>query len=268
MKKKQYKKPQITIEQLEQQLVEVNTALWQANKQLEAEQKSKSELLSNLSHDLRAPLAALRSTVELLQSKDTISTDERHTLLNIMDKRLSMLETMINDLFLLTHIENLSVKPETEAINAGIFIEEYFYACTVDNKFEKRHLNIDVPDDFPYFININVQHIIRVLDNLMTNALRYSKDGDTITLSVKSKTSDILCIIVEDTGKGISPDDIIHIFERSFRADRSRTPLDGGSGLGLAIAKGIIEQHNGKIYCESTPGEGSCFIIELPCFTI
>lgn len=264
MSKKEYKKPQVKIEQLEQQLLEANLALWQTNLQLESEQKSKAELLSNLSHDLRAPLAALRSTVDLMKSRQEMSGEERDTLLNIMERRLQMLETMVNDLFLLTQVENKNDKPETELLNVGFFIEEFFYSCEADSKFEKRRLYMEVPEDFSYYINVNVQQMLRVLDNLITNALRYSKDGDSITIGAKIQTDKTICIYIEDSGEGISSEDMEHIFDRSFRADRSRTPLDGGSGLGLAIAKGIVEQHEGNIWCESVKDKGSRFSIELP----
>ncbi len=265
MSKKVYNKPQVTLEELEQQLIDANKALWETNCLLETEKQSQTELITNMSHDLRAPLSALRSIVELMKAKPDSSLDEQRNMLDIIDQRLIMLEKMINDLFLLACVENHTDIPERESINAGIFIEEYFYSCEVDYKFNKRFLKIDVPQNFPFTIQINVPQMLRVLDNLMTNALRYSEDNDNITIGSKYYDNKKIIIYVEDTGIGIAQENLTHIFERSFCADIARSPSEGRTGLGLAIAKGIVEQHDGKIWCESKEGQWSRFSIELPC---
>lgn len=269
MSKKKYTKPDISREELEKALVKANQELWMANRRLEAEERTRAELFSNLSHDLRAPMTALFSAVELLKSGQEIGEKKYQDILKLMDRRLHTLQSILNDIFLLTLLESPSTKIETEPVEMGIFLEDYFYSCTADPKYHKRRLKLEVPDSFPYTAEIEAEKMIRVLDNLFTNALRYSGEGAEIALGARfiagEKDEGKIRIYVRDTGEGIYKEDSEHIFERSYRASRSRTPEHegSGSGLGLAIAKGIVERHGGAIWCESEVGKGSCFTFSL-----
>ncbi|MCI8719322.1 MAG: HAMP domain-containing histidine kinase [Lachnospiraceae bacterium] len=269
MSKKKYTKPDISREELEKALVKANQELWMANRRLEAEERTRAELFSNLSHDLRAPMTALFSAVELLKSGQEIGEKKYQDILKLMDRRLHTLQSILNDIFLLTLLESPSTKIETEPVEMGIFLEDYFYSCTADPKYHKRRLKLEVPDSFPYTAEIEAEKMIRVLDNLFTNALRYSGEGAEIALGARfiagEKDEGKIRIYVRDTGEGIHKEDSEHIFERSYRASRSRTPEHegSGSGLGLAIAKGIVERHGGAIWCESEVGKGSCFTFSL-----
>lgn len=264
--KKVYRKPRITREKLEEELIKASQELMEANGRLAAEEKERREFLSNLSHDLRAPLSALAGSVELLLSKNHIDQEEYRRLLLMMERRIETIRVMIEDMFLLSSVENTSIELKKEPVNAGLFLEEYFYAGQVNDRFEDRILELELPEEFPYIIEIDTLQFLRVLDNLFSNAVRYSRKGDKITMggSYHPESGEVW-ITVSDSGAGIAPQDLEHIFERGYRATRSRTPEDGGSGLGLAIAKGILERHGGRIWCESTEGEGSCFTAALPC---
>ena len=269
MSKKKYTKPDISREELEKALVKANQELWMANRRLEAEERTRAELFSNLSHDLRAPMAALFSAVELLKSGQEIGEKKYQDILKLMDRRLHTLQSILNDIFLLTLLESPSTKLETEPVEMGFFLEDYFYSCMADPKYHKRRLKLEVPDSFPYTAEIEAEKMIRVLDNLFTNALHYSGEGAEIALGAKfiegEKEEGKIRIYVRDNGEGIHKEDAEHIFERSYRASRSRTPEHegSGSGLGLAIAKGIVERHGGAIWCESEVGKGSCFTFSL-----
>jgi signal transduction histidine kinase len=123
-------------------------------------------------------------------------------------------------------------------------------------------LQINMPGDLPQ-INGDEQRLNQVLFNLISNALRHTPAGGTITTIVEIKENRVV-IRVQDTGSGIPPEDLPHIFERFYRADRSRARSSGGSGLGLAIAKQIVEAHGGKIWAQSWSGAGSTFGFSLP----
>ncbi len=266
--KRQYIKPEVSRAELEQALTEVNEQLWQANRRLEEEERVRQEFLANLSHDLRAPMAALTSTIELLQSGQDMDEEKYKSLLNLMSRRLGMMQSMMDELFLLTRMESPSTRLQLEKVQAGVFLEEYFFACEADSKFKDRNLKLEVPEEFPYLIEVDVNKMIRVLENLFINALRYSSEGAEIALGaycVAENGERAVCIYVRDSGEGISEEDLPHIFERSYRADRSRTPEKSGTGLGLAIAKSIVERHGGRIWCESRLGEGSRFFITIAC---
>lgn len=270
MEKKRYTKPKtITREELEQALLVANEELSKANAELSRQEWERMELFRNLSHDLRAPMTALVGTVELLREKKNLGEKECRGLLDLMDRRLKTMNAILDDVFLLGQMESPQLKLELETIDAAALLEEFFYSCAADVKYEKRRLALELPEELECMVSVDPQKIVRVLDNLFTNAVRYSGDGDEITLEARILPDETgkgrqLRIMVRDTGIGILPEDLPHVFERSFRADRSRTPGDGGNGLGLAIAKSIVERHDGRIWCESEPEKGSCFLVELP----
>lgn len=269
MDKKRYVKPKtLSREELESALLQANEELSLANEKLKRQEKERIELFRNLSHDLRAPMTALVSTIGLLREKKGMQEEERQELIDLMGRRLKNINAMLDELFLLGQMENPEIRLEKEKIDAGFLLEEFYYSCEADVKYEERKLRLEIPEEFDCMIDVDPQKLIRVLDNLFTNALRYSKAGDEILLSAGlTEDASKLRIMVKDTGIGILPEDLPHVFERSYRADRSRTPGDGGHGLGLAIAKSIMDRHGGRIWCESTPGQGSVFFLELPVLT-
>lgn len=264
MEKKRYVKPKtLSREELESALLQANEELSEANEKLKRQERERAELFRNLSHDLRAPMTALVSTVGLLREKKDVSEKERTELLDLMGRRLKNLNSILDELFLLGQMENPELRLEVETIEATSFLEEFFFSCEADVKYAQRTLELDMPENLECSVKVDPQKIVRVLDNLFTNALRYSKAGDEITLGARREEQSLL-VWVRDTGMGISPEDLPRVFERSYRADRSRTPGDGGHGLGLAIAKSIVERHGGHIWCESEKDHGSTFFLKLP----
>lgn len=263
MPKKTYKKPEISKKQLEQELMEANEALWIANKQLEAEKRSETELISNLSHDLRASMSALLGAVELLKCRPKLDDERYLGLINLMERRLQLQKSMVDDLFFLTKISGADSALKKQELECGAFLEEYFYSLTAVPKYESCSLSLDLPEGFCCTVNIDAEAIFRVLDNLFSNALKYSKPGVKIILEAKKNDNEVL-ISVCDSGDGIADEDIPRIFERTFRASKARTPGEGGSGLGLTIAREIVKRHGGDIWCESKLGEGSMFTFSLP----
>lgn len=264
MEKKRYTKPQtIPREELEKALLQANEELSRANEKLYRQEQERMELFRNLSHDLRAPMTALASTVGLLREKKDMDEKEYQELLDLMERRLKNLNSMLDEIFLLGQMDSPKQVLSMECIDAGVLLEEFYYSCEADAKYAERELSLDLPENFACMVQVDPQKMVRVLDNLFTNALRYSRKGDGIALAAERKNGR-LQIRVSDTGMGILPEDLPHVFERTYRADRSRTPGDGGHGLGLAIAKSIMERHGGSIWCESVPERGSTFFLELP----
>lgn len=283
--KKQYAKPEITIEELQKTLAEVNEKLILANEKLEesnaklekaygelkAREKERTELFANLSHDLRASVSVISGAAELLESELDPGTPESENAA-LIRKRARFLQSFIEDIFLLAKLEEKDVcagegnlrKQELREVDVRAFLEEYFISVRAEGGCGSRKLILEIPDDFSGTALMDPAMTVRVLDNLITNAKKYSPDGSVITLSVcADPISGKITISVSDTGIGIAPEDLPHIFERTFRAKRERPPEDLSSGLGLAIARRIVENAGGTIECESVPGAGSTFRFTL-----
>lgn len=265
MPKKKFKQPYVdsnTVAELSKKLLEANSRLKEA-------ENERRIMLENISHDLRAPLTAMRSTIDLLKERSSdgkfsYSSKETDELLSILDRRSQNLEELVQNLYFLTKLENGSERLNFEKVPVDFFLEDYFFSTDIDDKYKERELELKIQENSDVMIYIDVNKFTRVLDNLFTNALKYSEKGASIILGA-SYFEDKVAIFVKDTGIGIPDDAIEHVFERTYRVSKARTPSTAsGSGLGLSIAQNIILQHGGNIYCESTLGEGSTFTIELP----
>lgn len=264
---KKFEAPQLTIEDLSAALYEANMELQRMNDELTDINRSRTEMFANISHDLRSPLTAIKSSVEYLQMLENPTPEDYASALRLMDTRIRTLEALINDIFLLATLESKSLTMKFESFDVIPLVEEFFTECEIDSKYDSRTLSLDMPDSSPAIINADSRQLLRVLDNLFSNALKYSHDGDSITLKVEREGSELPCIrlSVIDTGIGIKPEDLENVFKRSFTADKARTPdAKTGFGLGLNIAREIVLQHGGNLTCTSTFGEGSCFTVELP----
>ena len=128
-------------------------------------------------------------------------------------------------------------------------------------RWEAVNLHLDVPDSLPFVIATN-EDLEHLLSNLVNNAIKYTHPGGTITVSFKEKDGNVVGI-VEDTGIGIAPDEVDHIFDEFYRADSAKTKAHG-TGLGLSIVKRVIELYDGHIHVESKEGQGSKFIFAFP----
>ena len=273
---KKFEAPQLTVEELSAALYEANEELKRVNDELTAINRSRTEMFANISHDLRSPLTAIKSSVEYLQTLENPTPEDYSSALKLMDTRIKTLEVLINDIFLLATLESKSLTMKFEEIDIIPLLEEFFTECEIDQKYSARTLSLDMPCTLPAIVKTDSRQLLRVLDNLFSNALKYSHDGDSITLRVEPATigtgsfdspaaGSSLRISVIDTGIGIREEDLENVFKRSFTADKARTPdAKTGFGLGLNIAKEIVEQHGGTLTCTSTFGRGSCFTVTLP----
>lgn len=269
MKKNFFEQPLIeseTIESLSAKLLATTTELSESNRELQRLQKERSEMLANISHDLRAPITAIRSAVDYLVNSKNLTKDDYSSSLKLIDRRTKTLENLIQDMYYLFCVEDTSRKLAFETIDAGMFLEEYFYDAIVDSRYDNHNMILDIEDGLCCKISIDVQKIVRVLDNLFTNAAKYSPTGTDITLKaiVDSATS-ALTVSVIDNGTGIPAESLAHIFNRTYTVSSARTPgSETGSGLGLSIVKAIIERHGGTVSCTSELGKGCVFSFTLP----
>lgn len=252
-----------TIEALSLKLLKATDELTKKNEALSKSERARKEMLSNISHDLRAPITAIRSSIDLLMSMDEVSREDLNSALGLIDRRVSTLENLIQDMYYLFCIEDEARELELETVDAAMFLENYFFDATIDSRYDSHDMQLDVPEDLKCNITIDVHKMVRVLDNLFTNAAKYSGEGSTITLGA-ALVDDYIDITVRDNGVGIAPEAVEHIFERTYTVSSARTPgVEAGSGLGLAIVKAVVERLGGIVRCESTVGSGTCFTIRL-----
>ena len=260
-KKKWYDAPSLSVQELSKGLYESNIKLDDINKR-------QNEYFSNISHDLRSPIAAIRSAIEYLESTPDISSSDRDKLYRLIDKKAVSLEYMIDEVFLLTKLDSNIDIVKPVPVPCGNYLEDFFFTTQVDSKFKNIDLYLDVPIDFNYLVNIDTAYFERVLNNLFDNARRYLDGNGYIKLSAKvDESQEHVIISIIDNGHGIEAPNLSRIFERTFTGDVSRTPNDKtGAGLGLSICKRVIELLNGTISCESKTGSehGTTFTITLP----
>ncbi len=263
-----YQPPDIgTVEELSARLLVANQQLEEANTRLRLSEEQRREMLTNISHDLRSPAAALRSSVDYLFTCE-MDDDNAALVLEVMDRRLAVLEHLIDELHYLMTIElpGFAIRPETMDIPA--FLEGYLVEKQTEADYAKRRLALDLQMSAVQTWPLDVARMVRVLDNLFDNALRHTAAGGTIVLGgrlLEEKPSPVLEITVRDDGCGVPAEMLEEIFEKTKTVSVARTPgQHPTSGLGLSIVRGIVEKHGGTVRCQSQLGLGSAFIIHLP----
>ena len=266
--KNTFKPAELSTEELNKALYETSVKLQEANKELTDIHNQQKELFLNISHELRAPVALAKSSIEAMLIHQPDSKEEIHKELDLVYKRISQMEKMVNDIFTLASLDAKRIPFHPEVLNLGLFLEDLFYMFEADELFSKRDLALDFPVDFPYEVSIDPDLFTKVLNNLFMNALKFTNESDTITLSAYPASDNMICIKITDSGIGIKEEHITHIFDRSYMVEDARTPgLNKGHGLGLSIVKSIVELHGGTITCESKYGEYTSFIINIPIYT-
>lgn len=218
--------------------------------------------VANISHDFKTPLAVLSTSLYLLdRTADPAKNRQR---IEVMQRHIGHLNRLIQDLLMMTTLEHLPSHP-TDEVSLNRLVEEALVhsqrGLTDKNLQVTTHLAADLPP-----IRGAEQELYRAVTNLIENAVNYSYAGDTITLSTSADETAI-CFEVSDTGIGISPDDLEHIFDHYYRGDVANTYAQTGTGLGLAIVKRVVDLHGGTITVNSEPGLGSTFRISLPIHT-
>ncbi len=239
--------------QAEARLLEIE-ALKQSN-------KAKSDLLANVSHELRTPLAAIKGFIEtLLEADVNWSRDQQRDFLKSADKEVDRLTFLIRDLLDMSRLDSGKMVLDKRPYQVQEILD--YASSTLSVMTSKHKLEIKVPHGLPP-LNVDRIRIAQVITNLVENAVKFSNEGSSIIIEVKSDDGNLV-FSVEDQGEGISPEHIEKLFDRFYQAGRATSGKTRGTGLGLAICKGIIEAHGGKIWVESQTGVGSVFSFKLP----
>lgn len=232
-----------------------------ARKSEEEKRKLRFQFISILSHELKAPLAAIEGYLNILQKRyDTISKEDYDMMLGRSLVRLEGMRKLIFDLLDVTRIESGDKKRNFEEIN----LEEMTRASVETASFEanKRNIKIDINVKTPIKMNADKGEIEIILNNLITNAVKYNKDNGKVNV-VLEKNENKIKISVSDTGIGIAKEDISRLFEEFVRIKNEHTIAILGSGLGLSTIKKLAKLYGGSVTVNSVVGEGSTFTVEL-----
>ncbi len=226
---------------------------------------ARRELIASVSHELRTPVATLRSYLESTVShwNGTPPTTLRNDL-EVMERETIHLQALINDLFTLARTDVGKLSLCSEPVNVGALVQR-IVATQVPLAWQRGRVEVvaEIPPDQPLALG-DADRLEQVVRNLLHNAIRHTPPGGIVALTVTADPDDagMVRLQVNDTGEGISEEDIPHIWERFYRGQKARS--EGGTGLGLALVKELTEAMNGTVAVESTPGQGSCFTIRIP----
>lgn len=219
------------------------------------------EFVSNVSHELRTPLTTMRSYLEALADGAWKDENIAPTFLNVTQTETERMIRLVNDLLRLSRMDSSDYE-----LNKDIVLFNSFFNRIIDRFEMSKSDKVQFERLFPetsFYVEIDTDKITQVIDNIISNAIKYSPDGGNIRFGFTGQ-EDMLKVMISDDGMGIPKENVGRIFDRFYRVDRARARSMGGTGLGLAIAREMIEAHGGKIWAESEEGQGTTIFFTLP----
>ncbi|HOT92619.1 MAG TPA: ATP-binding protein [Anaerolineae bacterium] len=230
---------------------------------LRAARQMQTDFVANVSHELRTPLTSIKGMVETLRAGAVEDLDVRDRFLGTVESETDRLIRLVNDLLLLSRADSEALNLRREPVDAVALVRAAVERMTPQADVAGVTLQVAAA---PAGLSVwaDSDRIAQVLVNLLDNAIKYSRPGGEVTVSVSPGPEHTVLIQVRDQGVGIPADALPRIGERFYRADKARSRAHGGSGLGLAIAQALIEAHGGKLWLESREGEGTTARFTLP----
>jgi signal transduction histidine kinase len=216
------------------------------------------QFLADASHELRTPLTVIRANVERVRRDPAMAPPDRDDALRVVEREVDRMGRLVDDLLSLARSDaGVQITPRRIGLD-GVLLDVYNQQRALAGP-----VRLELGEFEPVEIDGDADRLKQVLLNLIENALRHTQAGGSVTLDLET-TSQEAILRVRDTGSGIAPEHVPHIFERFYRADVARSRRGGGAGLGLAIAREIVVAHGGTIAVESRPGAGTTFTVTLP----
>lgn len=227
-------------------------------------QVMRRDFISNLSHELRSPLASLRAVVETLQDGALDDPPAAERFLRQAESEVNTMTQMVEELTELSQIESGQIRLRLEPTAVGDLVAGPLERLRPQAEAGELTLAVELPDDLPPVL-VDAERVRQVMTNLLHNAIKFTPPGGRVTVrAAVAEAGRMVVIEVRDTGVGIPRADESRVFERFFKSDQARTRGRGGTGLGLAIARHIVETHGGRIWVKSKEGKGSGFFFGLP----
>ena len=227
---------------------------------LERAERLRRNMVADIAHELRTPLSVIQGNLQAIL--DDVYPLDKSEIASVYDETL-VLNRLVNDLRELAQAEAGQLSLDLQPTDIAPLIEAEAALFTEAAQRQGVHLDVALPPHLPPVL-ADAHRVRQVIHNLIANALRYTPAGGTITLAAANTAPEFARVSVRDTGTGVSAEDLPYLFERFWRADRSRARDQGGSGLGLAIARQLVEAQGGQIGVDSEPQQGSLFWFTLP----
>lgn len=246
-------------------LIRRDLELSRANERLRELDRMKTDFVTIAAHQLRTPMSGIRWTVSMLLNGDLgpLTPDQKSFLEKAYQSTARMI-SLLNDLLLVDQIESGKMEYAPVPTSALIVCEEV--VTELRSLAEMRALNfkcIHEKSEYPMML-VDPKQIHAVFQNLLENAIKYTKPGGTVSIEIREDEPNTLLFVISDTGIGIPKEGQQQLFTRFYRAENALREQTDGSGLGLFIAKSIVEKYKGKIWVESVEGKGSTFYVRLP----
>ncbi len=242
------------------EVAELGQAFNQMTEALARAEQLRRNLVADVAHELRTPLTVIQGNLQAIL--DGVYPLEVREIATIYDET-RLLSRLIDDLRELAQAEAGQLDLKREPVHIADLAQATVSSFAPVADEQQITLTAEIPPDLPQ-VYVDPDRIHQVLRNLLSNALRHTPPGGQIRITAQAGPTGFVTVRVQDTGSGIAPEDIPYVFERFWRADRSRARDSGGAGLGLAIARHLVEAHGGKIGVESQPGRGATFWFTLP----
>ncbi|MBZ0187243.1 MAG: cell wall metabolism sensor histidine kinase WalK [Candidatus Obscuribacterales bacterium] len=247
---------------------ELSLAFNQMIGRLQEQERMRQEFISNASHELKTPAMAIGSVVEALLAGAGEDPALRRKFLASLEKLVDRQDSLIRDLLDISKLDSNDAMEWSDDVNIVQVISEAVEQ--VRPQSQKKNQILSIPEDLEsgerstLRVRGSMLQLQRAFINLLTNAINYTPEGGSVAVMLRQSDGGRIQIRIRDTGAGISPEDIPHIFERFYRGDKSRAREAGGSGLGLAITREIVARHHGTLEVDSVVGQGSTFTMVLP----
>lgn len=240
----------------------LGVAFNQMSEAIKEEDERRKEFLGNVSHELRTPLSYIKGYSEAIIDGTVTREDDSKKYLQLIHREAGRMQRLVRDLLDLAQLEGKSIPMDKQPLALAQLIEE------VLEKFvpflQEKNLQLVKTLDHDVIIMGDQDRIEQIIQNIMENAIRYSRDNDSIHVTLETVKGNACRIIIKDNGIGIPKEHLHRIGERFYRIDKARTRQYGGTGLGMAIVQKIVQLHNGDLMIESEEGKGTAMLIQLP----
>lgn len=242
-----------------------NSMALQLEKTLDDLKKSEAmrrEFVANVSHELRTPITSIRSYAETLQDSHGLPKKTEQEFIGVIVKESDRMTKIVQDLLMLSRFDAGSIEFKFERFSFERSIHDVYNAMLLEAQKHNHRFSIEFKTPVPDIIGDEAR-IEQVLINMVSNAIKYTRDGGSIAMTAGRK-DDIVWVSVRDNGIGIPKEDVDKVFDRFYRVDKARSRESGGTGLGLSIAKEIVNRHKGAIVLTSRQGKGTVITMSLP----